>query len=264
MKKPLISIITVVKERAYIVEECIKSILGQSFTNFEYLIKEGNSTDNTAQVISKYKNQLTYFESSPDKGLYNAMNIATMHTHGDWVCYIQSDDQLFDAKVLEKVAPYLEKTTADVIYGAALITLDWGITRTINAKPISTVWNHQPYSHQAMFLRTTVAKKYPFNLTYRSAADYDQIYKLYTLGYQFEAIPVMVARCLGGGLSDHKRIASLTEAGIIKRSYDQNRWHRFLHILYATKSAINLKLRHLLPVPLIRKFFELRSKYIER
>ena len=264
MNSPLISVITVVRNRDAVVERCLKSVLNQTFTNFEYLVKDGNSTDKTVEILKKYEKQFSYFETSPDKSLYDAMNIAAQHATGEWLCYIQSDDQLFDSQVFEKIAPYLEKSAADIVYGTAQLEFDWGVIKTLKANPIGTIWNHMPFCHQAMFQRTALAKKYPFDLTYRSAADYDQVYKLYALGHAFEIAPVMVAKLSAGGLSDTKRISGLKEVGVIKKKYDTNKWHHFLHALYVAKSDIRLRIRNILPTTIVKKIFQLREKINEK
>ncbi len=262
--RPLISVVTVVRNRENVIERCINSVLGQSFTNFEYLIKDGNSTDTTVEKIAKYHKALTYFESSPDKNLYDAMNIAASHAKGEWIYYLQSDDQLIDTQVFERVAPYLERTSADVVYGTALMNFDWGVTKTLKANPVSTMWQHMPFCHQAMFQRTSLAQQYPFDLSMLPAADYDQVYKLYSLGHSFETIPVSVAKLDAGGMSDAKRIEGLKKVGQIKKRYDNNRLHHLLHSAYTAKSAFNLKLRSLLPTSIVRKIFKLRQKLTEK
>lgn len=264
MKKPLISVVTVVRNREKVIERCVRSVLSQSFKDFEYLIKDGNSTDNTVEIISKYNRQIQYFETSPDKSLYDAMNIATQHATGEWVYYLQSDDMLLDSTVLEQVAPYLQNSKADLVYGTALLEFDWNVIKTLHANPVETMWKHMPFCHQALFLRTEIAKRHPFDLTYTSAADYDQVYKLYSLGHTFEIIPVTVAKLSAGGLSDTKRIAGLKQVGQIKRKYDKNIWHHILHQVYILKSDLRLRIRNLLPTSLVKKVFQLRQKFTEK
>lgn len=262
--RPLISVVTVVRNRENVIERCIESVLGQSFTNFEYLIKDGNSTDTTVEIVSKYHKKLAHFETSPDKNLYDAMNIAASHAKGEWIYYLQSDDQLLNADVFAKVAPYLENTTADVVYGTALMKFDWEVTKTLKAHPISSMWRHMPFCHQAMFQRVKLAQQYPFDLSMLPAADYDQVYKLYSLGYKFETMPVTVAILDAGGMSDAKRIEGLKKVGQIKRRYDSNAYHHMLHSLYTAKSAFNLKLKQLLPTAIVKRIFKIRQALTEK
>lgn len=259
--QPLVSIITATFNVEDSVEKTLKSVFSQSFTDFEYIIKDGNSKDQTVSIIKKYQDKIAYFESTPDKNLYDAMNIATQHATGKWLFYLQGDDTFYDATSLEKVAAYLQKTNADVVYGKALMTYPWGLERIIEAKPASTMWWHLPFTQQAAFVRTELMKQHPFDYSkYRISADYENYYKLYSLGHVYEAIPVMVARMSAGGRSDKQRMTALTEVYNIKKAYDKNVWHLFLHKLYMAKTYINLKIRDMLPESIVKKIFAIREK----
>ena len=69
-----ISIITVSFNSAETIEQTIKSVLEQDYENYEYIIIDGGSTDGTVDIIEKYADDLAYFVSEPDNGLYDAMN----------------------------------------------------------------------------------------------------------------------------------------------------------------------------------------------
>ena len=73
-KEPLITIITVVKNGEKFFEECIKSVLNQSYKNFEYIIIDGNSTDRTHEILKKYESFIEYYLIDEDKGLYDGFN----------------------------------------------------------------------------------------------------------------------------------------------------------------------------------------------
>lgn len=79
---PLISIVTVVYNGAHTLEGTILSVLGQTYTNIEYIIIDGGSTDGTLDIINKYNARITYWISEPDNGIYDAMNKAVQHTSG--------------------------------------------------------------------------------------------------------------------------------------------------------------------------------------
>ncbi len=259
--KPLVSIITASWNIEDTVEKTIQSVLSQSFTNFEYIIKDGNSKDKTVEIIHKYKNKLAYFESSPDKNLYDAMNIATQHAQGEWLFYLQGDDTFYDEKTLEKIAKYLERTDADIVYGKVLMSYPWGLDRLIDAKPASTMWWHLPFSQQGAFVRTDLMKKYPFDFArYKISADYDNYYKLYALGHKYEAIQVTVSRMSAGGRSDKQRMTALAEVFRIKKVYDKNIWHLLLHRLYMLRTFVNLQIRNMLPKQTVEKIFNIREK----
>jgi glycosyltransferase involved in cell wall biosynthesis len=74
MQQPLLSVITVVFNNAKDIERTILSVIQQTYQNIEYIIIDGNSTDGTLDIISKYQNQITYLISETDNGIYDAMN----------------------------------------------------------------------------------------------------------------------------------------------------------------------------------------------
>lgn len=87
-----ISIVTVCFNMAQYIETTIKSVLSQDYPNLEYIIIDGGSTDGTQQIIEKYKNQLSYYISEPDNGMYDAINKGFSHATGDIFAWLNADD----------------------------------------------------------------------------------------------------------------------------------------------------------------------------
>jgi len=89
--------------------ECtIKSILEQNYINFEYIIIDGGSTDNTIKIINTYKDKITDIISEPDEGIYDAWNKGLKLATGEWICFIGSGD-LLARDALEKYNTYIEQ-----------------------------------------------------------------------------------------------------------------------------------------------------------
>lgn len=87
-----ISVVTVCYNMAQYIETTIKSVLLQGYPNLEYIIIDGGSTDGTQQIIEKYKNQLAYYVSEPDNGMYDAINKGFEKATGDIIAWINADD----------------------------------------------------------------------------------------------------------------------------------------------------------------------------
>ena len=66
-------------------EETILSILNQTYSNIEYIIIDGGSSDGTVDIIKKYADRLAYWVSEPDKGIYDAMNKGIFQAKGEWI-----------------------------------------------------------------------------------------------------------------------------------------------------------------------------------
>lgn len=95
VRKPLptISIVTPSFNQAPFLEECIDSILSQNYPNLEYVIMDGGSSDSSVDIIKKYEKHLTYWQSQPDGGQYNAVNDGFKRTSGDIMAWLNSDDK---------------------------------------------------------------------------------------------------------------------------------------------------------------------------
>lgn len=91
---PKISIITPSSNQGQFLEECIDSVLSQNYPNLEYIIMDGGSTDNSVDIIKKYEKYLTYWQSQPDEGQYDAINQGFKKTTGEIMTWLNSDDIL--------------------------------------------------------------------------------------------------------------------------------------------------------------------------
>ena len=101
--KPKISIITVVYNSVSTIEKSIISVLDQNYDNLEYIIIDGGSTDGTINIVNKYKDEIDYFVSEKDGGIYDAMNKGLIQASGDMVAFLNSDDW-YEADSLLKVS----------------------------------------------------------------------------------------------------------------------------------------------------------------
>ncbi|MCG6552964.1 MAG: glycosyltransferase [Candidatus Magnetominusculus sp. LBB02] len=93
---PKITIVTPSYNQGQYLEECILSILGQGYPNLEYIIMDGGSSDNSAEIIKKYEDRLAYSKSAPDDGQYAAINEGLKRATGDIMGWLNSDDKLHD------------------------------------------------------------------------------------------------------------------------------------------------------------------------
>ena len=91
-QKPLVSIITVTFNAEADLEKCIKSVISQTYTNIEFIIIDGGSTDGTLDIIEKYKKNISYSISEKDKGIYDAWNKGVSVANGEWIAFLGSDD----------------------------------------------------------------------------------------------------------------------------------------------------------------------------
>lgn len=174
MYKPKVTIITAVYNRVDKIEQCISSVVSQTYDNFEYIIIDGGSTDGTVDVIKKYDEQIAYWYSGPDSGIYDAWNKGLSRATGEYINFIGSDDAMLGTRVLENVVEKI-KPEDDFICGNVMV-----VKEKIGREFIWTVdfiKNKENYKGgclpiQGAFIRKSLLDKYKFDITYRIAGDY--------------------------------------------------------------------------------------------
>lgn len=203
-----ISIITVVFNGVETIEDCIKSIIGQTYPDIEHIIIDGGSTDGTLDVIKKYNGNIAKVVSEPDNGLYDAMNKGIKTATGDVIGILNSDDLYADNFVIENVVKYFSDTNADSCYGN-LIYVDKD-----NTNKVVRYWNAGDYSrkrfrrgwmppHPTFFARKSIYEKYGYmNLAFPLAADYELMLRfLYKYEVSTIYIPKVLVKMRAGGTS---------------------------------------------------------------
>jgi glycosyltransferase involved in cell wall biosynthesis len=104
------------------IEQCIQSVIGQDYHNIEYIIIDGNSTDNTLEILEKYKNTLKVLMSEPDKGIYDAMNKGIALASGDVIGMLNADDFFADNDIITvDLANAFTNTITPILYMATWI-----------------------------------------------------------------------------------------------------------------------------------------------
>lgn len=116
-----LSIITINRNNAEGLRKTIESVVSQTFTDFEYIIIDGASTDNSVNIIREYADKITYWVSEPDKGIYNAMNKGILKATGAYLLFLNSGDWLSSNEILSKVFK-VPHNNVDIITGD-LITI---------------------------------------------------------------------------------------------------------------------------------------------
>src|ERR1700727_242135 len=112
-----ISVITVAFNAEKTIERTITSVLEQKFSNIQFIVIDGGSTDNTLLIIDKYKGKIDIFVSEPDHGVYDAMNKGIALATGDVVGTLNSDDFYSNDHVLCDVATAFADEKIDILYG---------------------------------------------------------------------------------------------------------------------------------------------------
>lgn len=115
--EPKISIVTPSFNQGQFIEETIRSVLLQKYKNFEYIIMDGGSSDNTLEIIQKYKDNIAYWASEPDRGQTHAINKGLALATGDIIAYLNSDDIYLPDTFIEVVHFFNQNPDIDMLYG---------------------------------------------------------------------------------------------------------------------------------------------------
>jgi glycosyltransferase involved in cell wall biosynthesis len=204
-----ISIITVVLNNKSYIEDCINSILEQSYDDVEYIVVDGGSTDGTVDIIKKYEKYISKWISEPDRGIYDAMNKGIKLASGEVVGILNSDDFYTDQTILSEIASTFHDERLDSCYG------DLVYVRPHNKEHIFRAWHAGQYHirrfyrgwmppHPSFFVKKACYEKYGyFNLDMGTAADYELMLR-FLLKNRISSynIPKVLVRMRSGGISN--------------------------------------------------------------
>lgn len=108
-KTPLsFTIIVAVFNAKTTLQECIDSVVKQTYPNKELIIIDGGSKDGTFELLQSNQNSLAFWVSEPDDGIYHAWNKGLQQATGDWVCFLGADDFFWSSDVLDRLAMQLQ------------------------------------------------------------------------------------------------------------------------------------------------------------
>lgn len=200
--KPLISIITVVYNSEKYLEETIQSVIYQTYDNVEYIIIDGGSTDGTLDIIRKYENQIDYWVSEKDRGIYDAMNKGLQACSGDYVWFINAGDRIYKKDTIENMLDICYG--ADVFYGDNQLINEHGENVKVVRSPSAITWKSflhgMVVSHQAIVVRKNLVSLY--NLQYKYVSDQDWVINALKKADKICNVHAPLSKYLLGGFSD--------------------------------------------------------------
>ena len=176
IKKPLITIITVVKNDQNKIFNTLKSVFEQTYKNFQYIVIDGNSEDGTLKILNKNKNNIDLLISQSDKNLWEAMNKGILHSKGEIIGIINSGDVFYKntLKIVRKYFKNIKKL--DFLFGPVKKER---ILFRFEPEKINYRFNIYPSHSTGFFIKKSVHKKIGlYNTKLNFGADYDLIYKL--------------------------------------------------------------------------------------
>lgn len=231
-----LSLITACWNSAKTISDTLRSVNAQTLADFEYLVVDGGSQDDTMAIVAREGTRVTSAVSEPDKGIYDAYNKGLARATGDIIGFINSDDYYCAPDVLEQVMaafedPSVEAVHADLVY---VDPEDTGkIERHWKSRPATVENLRRGFipAHPTVFLRRSVYDKVgTFDTTYRLAADYDFLLRtFYVARVKSVYLPRIWVRMRSGG-------ATGGSASSIMRQNDEIRASQMAHGLNYPKA----------------------------
>ena len=153
-----ISIITVCFNSEKEIGKTIRSVLGQTYEEFEYIIVDGNSSDNTIEVakeiIAEYSHKNVRVISEPDRGIYDAMNKAIKLAHGDWLNFMNSGDVFSNNHIVKDIVDSGLMDSYSFIYSDFIVSIKgklFGVKESFGKGRVL---------HQSLFYKKVLHEKY--------------------------------------------------------------------------------------------------------
>lgn len=162
-----LSIITVNYNDAIGLEKTIKSVIAQSFRDYEFIVIDGGSTDGSVDVIKRYADNIDYWVSERDGGIYPGMNKGLRAAKGEYVNFMNGGDCFHAPDVLEQI--FAMNSDADIITGAHAGSPH----RNVGKEGVTMLDLYKwAVDHQASFIKREVALRHPYDEKYRIVSDW--------------------------------------------------------------------------------------------
>jgi glycosyltransferase len=203
-----VSIVTISFNSASTIADTIQSVLGQKYSEVEYIIKDGGSTDETLAIAGTFGDRLTVIQQ-PDKGIYHAMNQGVAAATGDVIGILNSDDVYADSDVLTDVMKLFEDEKIDVVYA------DLTYVKRDDLGVVTRYWRSGTYKpgdfrkgwmppHPTFFIRARYYTEFGlYNTELRTSADYELMLRMMHI-HQLRAVYLsrVIVKMRDGGQSN--------------------------------------------------------------
>lgn len=164
-----LSIITINFNNREGLRKTIKSVVEQTWRKFEYIVIDGNSTDGSVDILEDNSDDISYWVSEPDKGIYHAMNKGIDASHGDYLLFLNSGDYFYDNTVIQDIVNF--NSCEDIIIGKLLFLNNNEFSNVI--APITMLrFYGGSIPHPATFIRRDLFKNNRFDENYKIVSDW--------------------------------------------------------------------------------------------
>ncbi len=211
-QKPLISVIIAVLNNKETLQQCLDSVIQQTYPNVELIVIDGGSTDGTVDIIANLSQHIAYWVSEPDSGIYDAMNKGIAHSSGCWLIFIGADDRLFDADVISSI-PFIEYTDYALIAGKVIYGNGIEVRSFLGYGTLL----HNTVHHQSAFYNKKLFVNWKYDTKFHISADYDLNLMLLLANAKTIMIDKIISFCRDGGVSRVNIKSAYIETNEVRR-----------------------------------------------
>lgn len=232
LRTDTVTVVTVTYNAQDLLEETILSVINQNYESLEYIIIDGASTDATVNIIKRYEDQIDYWISEPDDGIYFAMNKAIEKAKGEWINFMNAGDMFFDHETVSYVMEH-KTDSAELLYGnykkkkADIV---------VKAQTRENWFKTMPFNHQTLFTKASIMKENPFNTKYRIAADHNFIVSMTKAKKNFHYFDKTLAIFVEDGFAHNntaemciESIQILLDNDVDIENINASSWYRYLN-----------------------------------
>lgn len=222
---PKISIVTITYNSGATLEETILSVTSQDYENLEYLIIDGGSTDNTLEIVEKYREQIAIVVSEPDKGISDAFNKGISRATGEIIGIINSDDILLPGALTRIAQAYKRET--DVYSGLMYCWNDKTDEKFLFYPDLTFDKLKLQYSvtHQSRFIRRDAYERFGmFQVELRYMMDIDLLCRFYRQGAVFQLVDAPLAMFRLGGTTNDPIYKKKEDYRLFVRNFGGTEW----------------------------------------
>jgi glycosyltransferase involved in cell wall biosynthesis len=224
-----VSIITVCYNSKEFIQHAIDSVLDQTYSNIEYIIIDGNSTDGTVDIIKSYGDKITKFVSERDNGIYDAMNKGILLSTGDVLAILNSDDFYTSSNVINNIVECFQKYNPDGVYGDLDVVFRYN-TKRIKRNYLADKFTTRSLKfgimpgHATIFLKRDLFFRLGmYKLNYPISADFELLVRYIIKGkIKLHYLSQKVLKARTGGVSDNNIISKIKISKEIKRACYEN------------------------------------------
>lgn len=190
-----ISIVTICYNAEKSICETMDSVVSQTYRDMEYIIVDGASQDDTMSYVRHYQQKYDFIKviSEPDTGIYSAMNKGIRVATGEYILFLNSGDRFYNETVLEKASRQLR---ANIVYGDVIREFKSETIQESYRGRWHIFWlllQGRMMSHQCIFTKTDVMKRYGFDESYRICADYDFVVRAMKYKESFRHLNMVIS-----------------------------------------------------------------------